>query len=94
MDKEHLGFWYHKIANMTVVEIHDGSDAIAVFGAQDGFRGTTENIDKIGKVFGSVFGRRLSFVFAVFFEFRVDCPDNFLQKVEPHDIIYYIIKEL
>ena len=32
-DENHFGFRYHEVTDVTVIEAHDGSDAVAVFGA-------------------------------------------------------------
>lgn len=92
--ENHFGFRNHEVVNSTVVETHDGSNAVTVLAAQDAARGALQDGDKILESFRCVFGRGGIFMLAIFFELGVKETGDFLAKIEPHDIIYCIIKEL
>lgn len=101
IDKNHVLLGDHEFADFAGVETHDGGDAGAVVTTENVAGSALEDVDKVGKSFGGVFGGlgRLEWfdggpMRAIFFELGVEPTNEFLHKILEHDNIIISLKEL
>ena len=73
MNKNHFVFFDHEVGDFASIETHNGGDATAVFGGEDRFWGSSEDVDELLESFWGIFRNRLRrFLGAIFFELWVN----------------------